>query len=143
VLLASEGREFTAASIALAAEHATVADGTVLVVSMARVHGVKFGLPNPGLMPTKAEWEAQREIVNHAVARLKRKGLRAEGQVLGTRSPAKRICALADEVGAGAIVMAADKDRGWLIGGTMWSQEPQAVARRAKVPVHLVRPDDA
>jgi nucleotide-binding universal stress UspA family protein len=141
VLLASEGREFTAASIALAVEHAQRADGTVLVLSMARIHGVKFGLPNPGLMPNKAEWQAQRDIVQYAVTRLRRKGLRAEGQVLGTRNPAKRICALADEVGAGAIVMGADKGRGWLIGGTMWSQEPQAVARRAKVPVHLVLPE--
>ncbi|MHB8693237.1 MAG: universal stress protein [Solirubrobacteraceae bacterium] len=137
VVLASEGRAFTAASIDLAADLARQADGTVLVMSTARVHGVSFGLPNPGLMPTKAEWDAQRDIVNKAVARLKRRGLRAEGQVLGTRQPAKRICSMADEVGAGAIVMGADKSRGWLIGGMMWTQEPQAVERRSKVPVHL------
>jgi nucleotide-binding universal stress UspA family protein len=137
VLLASEGREFTAQSIALAAELAAAADGTAQVLSIARVHGVSFGLPNPGLMPTKAEWDAQRDIVKRAVAKLRRKGLRAEGQVLGTRKPASRICAFADELGAGTIVMSADPPRGWLVGGMMWSQEPHAVKRRAKIPVHL------
>jgi nucleotide-binding universal stress UspA family protein len=138
VLLASEGREFTAASIQLAADLARRADGTVLVLSIARVHGVAFGLQAPGLMPTKAEWDAQHAYVNKAVARLKRRGLKAEGQVLGTRKAAARICALAGELGAGAIVMGADEKRTRLIGGMMWSQEPQAVVRRAKAPVHLV-----
>ena len=41
--------------------------------------------------------------------KLRRRGLRAEGQVLGTRKPAQRICALAGELGAGAIVMGADR----------------------------------
>ncbi len=138
VLLASEGRKFSAASIALAAELAREEDGTVLVMSVARVHGVTFGLPNPGLMPTKAEWDEQHLIVEHAVKLLRRKGIRADGQVLGTRVPAQRICALATELGAGAIVMGADAPKNWLIGGMMWSQEPQAVERRAQVPVHLI-----
>jgi len=137
VLLASEGRAFTADSIALAIDLARAADGTVLVLSIARVHGVAFGLQTPGLVPTKAEWDEQRDIVGHAVARLRRRGLKAEGQVLGTRKPSQRICALAGELGAGAIVMGADQPRARLIGGMLWSQEPQAVQRKAKVPVHL------
>jgi hypothetical protein len=137
VLLASEGRPFTVASIALAADLARAADGTVQVLSIARVHGVGFGLQAPGLIPTKAEWDEQREIVNRAVSRLRRRGLQAEGQVLGTRKPAKRICALAGELGSGAIVMGADPARAKLIRGMLWSQEPQAVERRSKVPVHL------
>jgi nucleotide-binding universal stress UspA family protein len=137
VLLASEGRAFTPASIALAADLARAADGTVHVLSIARVHGVAFGLQAPGLIPTKAEWDEQREIVHRAVARLRRRGLRAEGQVLGTRKPAQRICALAGELGSGAIVMGADPPRGRLIRGMLWSQEPQGVERRSKVPVHL------
>jgi nucleotide-binding universal stress UspA family protein len=137
VLLASEGRAFTADSIALAADLARAADGTVLVLSIARVHGVAFGLQTPGLVPTKAEWDEQREIVGRAVAKLRRRGLKVDGQVLGTRKPAQRICALADELGAGTIVMGADPARARLIGGMMWSQEPQAVERRAQVAVHL------
>jgi nucleotide-binding universal stress UspA family protein len=142
VLLASEGRAFTAESIALAADLARRADGTVQVLACVRIHGVSFGLPNPGLMPTKAEWEEQHTNVKRAVARLKRRGLRADGQVLGTRKPAHRICALANELEAGAIVMGADQSKSWLIGGMMWSQEPQAVERRAKIPVHLTTDDD-
>lgn len=142
VLLASEGRAFTAESIALAADLARRADGTVQVLSCVRIHGVSFGLPNPGLMPTTAEWEEQRLNVRKAVARLKRRDLRVDGQVLGTRKPAQRICALADELGAGAIVMGADQSKSWLIGGMMWSQEPQAVERRAAIPVHLIVDDN-
>ncbi|HEY5317766.1 MAG TPA: universal stress protein [Solirubrobacteraceae bacterium] len=137
VLLASEGRGFTAASLALAADLARADDGTVQVLSIARVHGVGFGLQAPGLMPTKAEWDEQHESVRKAVAKLRRRGLQVEGQVLGTRKAATRICTLAYELGAGAIVMGADQSRGWLMGGMMWSQEPQAVERKAKVPVHL------
>lgn len=138
VLLASEGREFTAASIALAVDLARAERGSVQVISVARVHGVSFGLQAPGLMPTKAEWDEQRDFVARAVTKLRRRGIRAEGQVLGTRKAAKRICVLADELGAGAIVMGADRSRSRVIGGMMWTQEPQLVERRARVPVHLV-----
>lgn len=141
VLLASEGRAFTDAAIAHAADLARAADGTIQVLSIARVHGVAFGLQAPGLRPSKAEWDEQRAIVGNAVKRLRRRGLQAEGQVLGTRKPAQRICAVAQELGSGAIVMGADRSRGWLIGGMMWSQEPQAVERRSKVPVHLAIDD--
>jgi len=137
VLLASEGREFSAASIELAADLAREAAGSVLVLSIARVHGVAFGLQTPGLMPSKAEWDEQHAYVKSAVGVLKRRGVQAEGQVLGTRKPSQRICALADELGAGAIVMGADPARSRLIAGMMWTQEPQAVRRRARVPVHL------
>ena len=141
VLLASEGREFTAASIELAAELARRGDGKVLVMSVARVHGVSFGLQTPALMPTKAEWDEQYDHVNRAVARLKRHGLQAEGQVLGTRKPAQRISVLANELGASAIVMAADRPRNRLFASMLWSQEPQAVQRRAEVAVHLAIAD--
>jgi nucleotide-binding universal stress UspA family protein len=137
VLLASEGRDFTAASLELAARLAADADRTVQVLSIARVHGVSFGLQHSGLMPTRAEWQEQHDIVKRAVKALRKRGLDAEGQVLGTRKPAQRICALASELGADGIVMGADRSRSRLIGGMMWSQEPQHVQRRSKVPVHL------
>jgi hypothetical protein len=38
--------------------------------------------------------------------------------------------------------MSADPSRRWLVGDFMWSQEPQRVRRRAKMPVHLVGEDD-
>ena len=37
-----------------------------------------------------------------------------------------------------AIVMAADPDRNRVVRDAMWSQEPQRVRRKAKVPVFLV-----
>ena len=38
--------------------------------------------------------------------------------------------------------MAADPDRNRVVGDMIWSQEPQRVRRRAKVPVYLVAEDD-
>jgi len=141
VVLASEGRPFSAAAIARAGDLARAADSSILVLSIARVHGVAFGMQHSALMPTRAEWQEQHQIVREAVVKLKRRGFMVEGQVLGTRYPAKRICALAAEVGAGTIVMGADAPRMRMIGSMMWSQEPQAVARRAKVAVHLISAD--
>ncbi len=141
VVLASEGRPFTPEAIARAGDLAVAFGGVVLVMSIARVHGTAFGMQHSGLMPTRQEWEAQAEQTRKAVAKLKRRGIAAEGQVLGTRKAAERICALAAEVGAEAIVMGADQPRSRLVAGMMWSQEPQAVARRAKIPVHLITDD--
>jgi hypothetical protein len=58
--------------------------------------------------------------------------------VLGSRKAAKRICEQAQRLGCDAIVMGADAPRGAIVSDFMWSQEPQRVRKRAKVPVHLV-----
>jgi hypothetical protein len=39
-------------------------------------------------------------------------------------------------------VMAADPDRNRVVADMMWTQEPQRVRRRAKVPVILVPDED-
>jgi nucleotide-binding universal stress UspA family protein len=57
----------------------------VAVVTIARIYGSSFGLPSPGLMPTKKEMDEQREIVNKAIDRLERAGVEAWGQVASTR----------------------------------------------------------
>ena len=119
-------------------ELADASGASVHVFSIARVHGVAFGLPNPGLVPTRAEWLEQREIVADAVKRLKKKGLEADGHVLGTRKATSRICDEATREECEAIVMAADPDRNRVVGDMLWSQEPQRVRRRARVPVFLV-----
>jgi nucleotide-binding universal stress UspA family protein len=95
-------------------------------------------MPNPGLLPTKSEWREQHEIVAKAVKRLRRKGIDADGQVLGTRKSTKRILGEADKEGCDAIVMSADPDRNRIIGDMLWTQEPQRVRRRSKLPVFLV-----
>ncbi|MGI8716191.1 MAG: universal stress protein [Solirubrobacteraceae bacterium] len=140
ILLASEGRPISAAAVARTIELAG-GGASVHVFSIARVHGVAFGLPSPGLLPTKAEWQQQRDLVAKAVKRLRRKGVEANGHVVGTRKSTKRILAEAATEGCDAIVMTADPDRNRLTGDLLWSQEPQRVRRKAKLPVFLVAPD--
>jgi nucleotide-binding universal stress UspA family protein len=142
ILLASEGRPIPTAAIDRAIELARPSGASVHVFSIARIHGVSFGLPNPGLLPTKREWAEQRDIVGKAIARLKRKGIDATGHVLGTRKATKSILAEANKHGCDAIVMGADPDKNRFSGDFLWSQEPQRVRRRAKVPVFLVVDSD-
>ena len=138
VLLASEGRAIPAAAIERAAELARAGGGSVHVFSVARVWGSGFGLPNPGLLPSKREWDEQRVVVADAVQALKKRGVEATGHVLATRKATRRIVREAERLGCGVIVMAADPPRNRLLADLMWSQEPYRVRRRAKVPVHLV-----
>lgn len=137
ILLASEGREIPRQAIDRVIELAAPR-ASVHVFTVARVHGTAFGLPSPGLLPTKREWAQQRDIVSKAIRRLERKGLKADGHVLGTRDGAKKIVQEAAKENCQAIVMAADPDRNRVVGNLMWTQEPQRVRRRAKVPVFLV-----
>jgi nucleotide-binding universal stress UspA family protein len=141
ILLASEGRPISDAAIDRTAELARPAGATVRVFSIARVHGVAFGMQTPGLLPTKKEWDEQRQIVRRAVEQLERKGIDADGHVVGTRKSTKRILQEAMLAGCDAIVMAADPDRNRVAGDFMWTQEPQRVRRKAKIPVFLVGED--
>jgi nucleotide-binding universal stress UspA family protein len=138
VLLASEDREIPTSAIDLAARIAKRSGAPVHVFAIARVWGTSFGFPNPGLQPTKREWDQQRHNVEKAIGRLERKGVEADGRVIGTRAGAKRIVKEAHRLGCDAIVMGADPPRNPFIRNLMWSQEPQRVRRRARVPVFLV-----
>jgi nucleotide-binding universal stress UspA family protein len=140
ILLASEGRPIPPAAVARVVELAEPG-ANVHVFTIARIHGTAFGMPSPGLFPTKKDWAAQRDIVAKTIKRLERKGLAANGQVLGTRNATKKILEEAKKEGCEAIVMAADADRNRVTGNMMWSQEPQRVRRKAKLPVYLV-PDE-
>jgi len=138
VLLASEDREIPRPAVDLAARIAKRSGAPVHVFTLARIWGTSLGFPNPGLMPSKREWEQQRRIAAKAVARLERKGVKADARVIGTRSGAKRIVAEATRLGCDAIVMGADPPRNRVVANFMWSQEPYRVRRRAGVPVFLV-----
>jgi nucleotide-binding universal stress UspA family protein len=142
ILLASEGRPIPDAAIDRVAELARPGDASVRVFSLARIHGVSFGMTNPGLLPTKKEWQDQRDIVGRAVKRLQSKGIDADGHVVGTRKTTKRILQEAKLAGCDAIVMSADPDRNRVTGDFLWSQEPQRVRRKAKIPVFLVAEAD-
>jgi nucleotide-binding universal stress UspA family protein len=138
ILLASEGRAIPQAAVDLVIDLVRSSGGSARVFSIARIHGVAFGMQTPGLLPTRQEWAEQREIVRKAIKRLKRAGIEADGHVLGTRKATKRIVQEAVKEGCDAIVMAADPDRNRFIADFLWTQEPQRVRRRAKVPVFLV-----
>ena len=138
LLLASEGRAIVPEAIDLAATIARKSGADVRVISIARVWGAAFGLPNPSLMPNKREWEEQRSLVADAVKSLQRRDIKAAGTVVGTRNAARKIVAEAKGHGCGAIIMAADGPRHWLVANLLWSNEPYRVRRMARVPVYLV-----
>ena len=138
IILASEGRPIPQVATKFAGRMAEKAGAEVHVLSIARVWGTSFGLPNPGLLPNKREMRERRDSVAGAIALLKRRNIDASGQVTGTRNAAKRIVAEARHRGADAIVMAADPPQHWFISGMIWSQEPQRVRRLASIPVYLV-----
>jgi nucleotide-binding universal stress UspA family protein len=138
VLLASEDREIPPDAVQLAARIARRCRAPVHVFTIARVWGTSFGFPNPGLHPSKREWDTQHANVDKAVKALRRKGIEADGRVVGTRAAAKRIVREARRLECGAIVMGADPPRARLLADFIWSQEPYRVRRRADVPVYLV-----
>jgi nucleotide-binding universal stress UspA family protein len=139
ILLASEEREIPRAAIDFAARMAREREAPVHVFTIARIWGTSFGFPNPGLMPSKAEWDKQHSIVDKTVARLRRKGVDADGRVVGTRAGAKRIVREARRLHCDAIVMGADAPRSRLLRDFLWSQEPYRVKRRARdIPVYLI-----
>lgn len=137
VLVASEGRRITDDVLDLAVSLAT-GSGRVRVLTVARLHGTSFGLPNPGLRPTRRELAEQEDNIGHAVERFEQLGVEATGNLVVTRNPGRSILREARRYHCSAIVMGADRQRNWFVRSMMWSQEPHRVSRRAPVPVHLV-----
>jgi nucleotide-binding universal stress UspA family protein len=138
ILLASEGRPLPLAAVEFAGRMAKEAGAEVHVLSIARIWGTAFGLPNPGLLPNKRELQERHDSVAGAVVWLKRHNIEASGQVCSTRNAAKRIVIEASRRRADAIVMSADPPKHWLIANLDWSQEPHRVRRLATLPVYLV-----
>jgi len=141
VLLATEGRPLPRAAVEKAAELARAGGLPVHVFAIARIHGTGFALPNPWLRPNAREWQEQRDSIGGAIKLLEKRGVQADGDILGTRKATKRIVGQANRLGCEAIVMAADPPRNRLLGNLMWSQEPYRVERRARMPVYLVVED--
>src|SRR5262249_39921417 len=84
VLLASAGAPFSKAAVRRARELA--AGDPVAVLSILKIYGSTFGLPNPGLLPTRREREEQYANVSKAINSLERSGCTADGQIAATRS---------------------------------------------------------
>jgi len=93
VLLASSGSPFSRAAVRRARELA--AGEPVAVLSILKVYGSTFGLPNPGLLPTRREREEQLKIVRQAIDELERRGCSVDGQVAATRSAGRMIAKVA------------------------------------------------
>ncbi len=110
VLLASTGVPFGRATVDLARELAGTE--TVAVLSTARLYGSALGLPNPGLMPTLKEREAQHAIVKAAMDALERDDVPTDGQVTVTRNPTRTIVRAARRRGVRHVVLEAPSVRG-------------------------------
>ena len=93
VLLASSGGPFSRAAVRRAGELA--AGEPVAVLSILKVYGSTFGLPNPGLMPNRREREEQLQIVRRAIGELERRGYNVDGQIAATRSAGRTIARVA------------------------------------------------
>jgi nucleotide-binding universal stress UspA family protein len=89
VLLASSGAPISRAAARRARDLA--AGQPIAVISILRVYGSAFGLPNPGLMPTRRERDEQVGIVDRAIRDLEQIGCTADGQVTATRSAGRAI----------------------------------------------------
>ena len=104
ILLAGDGRRrFSERAIAEAV--ALSPSGPVAVVTIARIHGTQFGLPNPGLMPTKQELRDRNDWVGAAVDAVLAAGGTADGQVAVTRKATKTLARIARARGARTIVI--------------------------------------
>ncbi len=93
VLLASPGAPFSRAAVRRARELA--AGQPVAVLSILKVYGSTFGLPNPGLLPSRRERDEQLKIVNQAITQLERGGCTVDGQIAATRSAGRTIAKVA------------------------------------------------
>ncbi len=112
VLLASDGRQdFSSRAVARAA--ALGGEGRhVGVVTIAKIYGSSFGIPHPGLLPTKDELTERQRWVAGAIHTIKRKGAEADGQVAATRRASKKLAAVALARGAKVVVIDETPTRG-------------------------------
>jgi hypothetical protein len=77
----------------------------VAVVTIARIYGSSMGLPNPGLMPTRKEMEAQKSQVEKALRLIEKAGAEAWGQVAASRKPVKTITQAAKARGVREVIV--------------------------------------
>jgi len=103
VLLASAGDPIPRSMVVQGVQAAD--GGDVAVVTVARIYGSAWGLPNPGLMPSKREMATQLSVVEGAVGIVTAKGATAWGQVVTSRNPARSIARVAQARGAGRVLV--------------------------------------
>jgi hypothetical protein len=133
VLLASSGAPFSGAAIRRACQ---LADGEpVAVLSILKVYGSAWGLPNPGLLPNRREREEQYAIVQRAIAAVERRGGTADGQITATRSAGRTIARAARRRNVRYVVMDESDTSGVrrVIEGTVTATVRRGLAGRAEL----------
>jgi len=133
VLLASSGAPFSKAAVRRARELA--AGEPVAVLSILKIYGSTFGLPNPGLLPTRREREEQFANVRKAINALERSGCTADGQIAATRSAARTIARVARVRQVRVVVMDDSTESGVrrVIEGSITSTVRRRLAGRADI----------
>jgi Universal stress protein family len=133
VLLASSGAPFSKAAVRRARELA--AGEPVAVLSILKIYGSTFGLPNPGLLPTRREREEQFANVHKAISQLERSGCTADGQIAATRSAARTIARVARVRQVRVVVMDDSTESGVrrVIEGSITSTVRRRLAGRADI----------
>ena len=133
VLLASSGGPFSKAAVRRARELA--AGEPVAVLSILRIYGSTFGLPNPGLLPTRREREEQFANVSKAINQLERSGCTADGQIAATRSAGRMIAKVARVRQVRVVVMDDSAESGVrrVIEGSVTSTVRRRLAGRANI----------
>lgn len=111
VLIASNGEKIPGAAVRQALRMA--AGDPVAVMTIARIYGSAYGLPNPGLMPTRKEMAEQKEIVQRAVSAIEKAGSRAWGQIAASRRPSKTIAQAAAARGVQHVLVIRPEKVGW------------------------------
>ena len=133
VLLASSGAPFSKAAVRRARELA--AGGPVAVLSILKIYGSTFGLPNPGLLPTRRERDEQYANVKRAIDQLERSGCTADGQIAATRSAGRMIAKVARARQVRVVVMDDSAESGVrrVIEGSVTSTVRRRLAGRADI----------
>jgi nucleotide-binding universal stress UspA family protein len=140
VLLASSGGPFSKAAVRRARELA--AGEPVAVLSILKIYGSTFGLPNPGLMPTRREREEQFANVRKAITQLERSGCTADGQIAATRSAGRMIAKVARVRQVRVVVMDDSAESGVrrVIEGSVTSTVRRRLAGRANIELVSAAP---
>ena len=141
VLLASDGRQdFSSRAVARAAALAGEG-GHVAVVTIAKIYGTQFGLPNPLLLPSKQEMTERRDWVRTAIGFLERRGVQADGQIAATRKPTKKLTKIARLRDARVVVIDETPATGWrrFVEGDVGA-ELRRKLRRDGIDVEVVPP---
>ena len=107
----------------------------VAVLSILKIYGSTFGLPNPGLLPTRREREEQFANVSKAINQLERSGCTADGQIAATRSAGRMIAKVARVRQVRVVVMDDSAESGVrrVIEGSVTSTVRRRLAGRANI----------